>query len=51
MEDLLEKFLREKTDLANLSPCTVQYFRWVSNRWEDLIGEFPRVGAFSFLFL
>lgn len=41
MKDLFEKFLREKTYLANLPPRTLQYFRWVFNRWKDLIGEFP----------
>ena len=41
MEKFYSQFLREKQFLCNFSPRTIKLFRWVFNRWDDLIGDFP----------
>lgn len=41
MEQFYSQFLREKQFLCNFSPRTIKLFRWVFNRWDALIGDFP----------
>jgi integrase/recombinase XerD len=41
MRDLFEQFVREKQYLHNVSPRTVDYYRWCFDIWMKRIGEMP----------
>ena len=41
MNELYAQFLREKQYLCNYSPRYIKLFRWVFNRWDNLVGQPP----------